>query len=95
MVINEIRLDPRSQTPDAPLVFRTGEPIIEGGHIVKEIKFFNPMVKPFNKNSEVVGAVYVVYFNEIPERRIIVAETVTSVEAVAEKFTKNAFELPD
>lgn len=94
MLINEIRLDPRSQTPDAPLVFRIDEPVIDGGHVVKEIKFFNPAVKPFNKSAEFIGPVYVIYFHNIPERRIIAAETVTSAEAVAVK-TGPAFDLPE
>ena len=87
MKINEIRLDPRSQTTDAPVVFRINEPVVEDGYVVEEIKFFNSLLKPFNKACEISGDVYVIYFKGIKERRIIRAETVTSVEAIADKFT--------
>jgi hypothetical protein len=95
LIITQIRLDPRSQTEDAPSVFTVGEPIFDGGQVVEKIKFFNPARNPFNSGVDTTSPVYVIYFEGIPERRVIREDSVSNFEAVAEKNLQQPIELPE
>jgi len=91
MKINEITINPQMTATGDPLRFRVNEAIeINGqpGHIVKKITY-NPVTRLFNKGLEVGNSCYTVYFNDIPERRIIMDNTVTSIEAVKDDNKKN------
>ena len=72
-----------------PLRFRVGQPVVEGGHVVEKVNF-HPPTKVFNNANEVLGCCYAVYFAGIPERRLVMADIVTSVEAVKETTKKAA-----
>lgn len=95
MQITVLGIDPRSQQPGEPTLFTVGKPVVENGYAVEDIKFYNPAIKPFNKGTEVVGPVYVVYFEGIPQRRVFPAFVVSSLEMVATKATEKQIELPD
>lgn len=92
MVITEITLDPQMALPDQPLQFRIGQPAIAGGHIVEKITY-NPDQALFNKGREVGEAVYAIFFEGIPERRVIKDRMVTSIELAKEK--KPEANIPD
>lgn len=84
MKINEITLNPQMLPPGDPSRLRVGIPVIEGGLVVEKITF-HPCSNLFNKGREVAIGCYAVFFVDIPERRIIMADTVSSVEVVTEK----------
>jgi hypothetical protein len=88
MEINEITLNPEKTIPGDPLRFRVGEPVVEGGHVVEKINF-HPENRTFNKGLEIGTACYAVYFENIPERRLVVADVITTVEAVKAQKTDN------
>ena len=87
MKINEITLNPQMLPPGDPSRLRVGIPVIEGGLIVEKITFY-PCNNLFNKGREVGTGCYAIFFVDIPERRIIMADTVSSVEVVTEKKKK-------
>jgi hypothetical protein len=84
MKISEINLYPDKQIPDGPLVIRVSDPIVDGGSIVEKINY-HPANRIFNKGLEVGKAGYVVYLEDIPDRRFIDEAMVSSVVASAEK----------
>lgn len=98
MKINEITINPQKVSNEDPLRFRIGTPVVEGGHLVEKITF-HPCSDLFNKGREVGTGSYAVFFEEIPERRLIMADIVVSAEIVAEKKKKveepNVPELPE
>lgn len=94
MKINEITLKPEMFPAGDPSRIRIGEAVIEGGHVVEKITF-HPASDVFNKGREVGGGSYAIFFEGIPERRIIMAETVSSVEVVVEKKKPVAEAVPD
>lgn len=87
MKINEITLNPQMLPPGDPSRLRVGTPVIEGGLVVEKITF-HPCNNLFNKGREIAIGCYAVFFVDIPERRIIMADTVSSVEVVTEKKKK-------
>ena len=97
MKINEINLNPQMIPNGDPSRFRIEEPVIEGGHTVEKI-IFNPNNNLFNKGHEVTTECYSIFFRDIPERRLVMANAVVSIEAVTEKKKKSdnvVPELPD
>ena len=94
MKINEITLKPEMFPAGDPSRIRIGEAVVEGGHVVEKITF-HPASDVFNKGREVGGGSYAVFFEGIPERRIIMAETVSSVEVVVEKKKPVTEAVPD
>ena len=100
MKITEITIDPTTTIPGDPLRFRVGDSVIEGGHVVEKITY-NPICNAFNKGLEIGVPCYAVFFDGIPERRLVVERVVTSVEVVKEaskKVTVNpesSVELPE
>lgn len=87
MQINEITLNPQMIPNEDPSRFRIEESPIEGGHVVEKI-VFNPDNNLFNKGREVSAGCYAIFFVDIPERRLIMANTVSSVEVVIENKKK-------
>jgi hypothetical protein len=83
MKINEISFYPHMVIDGDPLRLRVGHPAIEGGHVVEKINF-HPANREFNKGLEITGSSYAVYFEGIPERRIVLAGMVSQVEVVKE-----------
>ena len=97
MKINEISLKLHTVPAGNPLRFHVGEPIAEGGYIVEKINF-HPSSNLFNKGREVGAGCYSIFFLEGAERLLIMADTVSSVEVVAEKkktVDTNVPELPE
>lgn len=96
MKINEITLNPQTIPDGDPLRFRVGNPVVEGGHVVEKI-VFHPENNLFNKGREVSIGCYSVFFVDIPERRLILSNIISSLEVVAEKKKNDAVipELPD
>lgn len=94
MKISEITLNPQMFPAGDPSRLRVGEAVVEGGHVVEKITFC-PGNDVFNKGREVGGASYAVFFEGIPERRILMAETISSVEVVIEKKKPVAEDVPD
>lgn len=84
MKINEITLNPQMLPPGDPSRLRVGIPVIEGGLVVEKITFY-PCSDLFNKGREVGAGCYAVFFVDIPERRILMANTISSIEVVTEK----------
>lgn len=84
MKINEIVLNPQMVPDGDPLRFRIGEPIIEGGHVVEKISF-HPANNLFNKGREISTGCYGIFLVDIPERRLIMENIVSSAEVVTEK----------
>ena len=91
MKINEITLNPQMVPAGDPLRFRIGDPVIEGGHVVEKITFY-PDNNLFNKGREVSAGCYSIFFIEIPERRLVMSNTVSSVEVVTEKIRDYGFQ---
>ena len=83
MKINEISLDAQKVVPGSPTRFRVGSPVLEGGHIVEKINY-HPPTRVFNNGTETARSCYAVYFEGIPERRLIMEYMVAEVEAVKE-----------
>ena len=94
MKINEITLNPQMFPAGDPSRLRVGEAVVEGGHVVEKITFHSGN-DVFNKGREVGGGSYAVFFEGIPERRIIMAGTVSSLEVVVEKKKPVAEAVPD
>lgn len=93
MKINEITLNPQMVPNGDPLRFRVGESIIEGGHVVEKISF-HPSNNLFNKGREVSTGCYSIFLVDIPERRLIMENVVSSTEVVTEKKAK-AIDIPE
>lgn len=87
MKINEITLNPQMLPPGDPSRLRVGVPVIEGGLVVEKI-IFHPCSNLFNKGREVATGCYAIFFVDILERRILMADVVSSVEVVTEKKKK-------
>ena len=87
MKILELTLNPMMTIPGDPMRFRVGDPVVEGGRTVEKINF-HPPTGAFNKANEVAASCYAIYFVGIPERRLVMADVVTSVEAVKETTKK-------
>jgi len=96
MKINEITLKPQMIPNGDHLRFRVGDPVVEGGHIVEKILFY-PDNNLFNKGREVSTGCYSIFFVEISERRLVMSDTISSIEVVTEKKKKDNDipELPD
>lgn len=94
MKINEITLNPQMFPAGDPSRIRVGEVVVEGGHVVEKI-IFHPNNAVFNKGREVAGGSYAIFLEGIPERRVIMAEAVSSVEVVIEKKKPVAEDVPD
>lgn len=94
MKINEITLNPQMFPVGDPSRIRVGEAVVEGGHVVEKITF-HPASDVFNRGREVCGASYAVFFEGIPERRLLMAETISSVEVVIEKKKSGAEDVPE
>lgn len=95
MLINEIRLIPNMVGEGDPTVFRVGQEIIEGGHVVEKINY-HPTGRLFNKGLDFGVACYAVYFEGIPERRLIGEKVVYSAEVVKDTRGSEAnIQLPD
>lgn len=73
MKIVSIIRNPRHVPDGTPCDFRVGQPVVEGGHVVKQILFCNTGYK----NGPGVLPVYVVKYEAIPEvNQIPIAEVV-------------------
>lgn len=94
MKINEITLNPQTFPTGDPSRLRVGEAPVEGGHVVEKITF-HPSNNLFNKGREVGTGSYAVFFEEIPERRIIAADAVSSIEVVTEKKKTDDNHVPE
>lgn len=93
MRINEITLNPQMVPEGTPTRFRVGQSVIEGGHTIEKISFC-PENNIFNKGREISAGCYTIYFVGIPERRLIMANTLSSAEVVKETST-TVPELPE
>lgn len=94
MKITEITLNPQMVPEGDPIRFRIGTPVIEGGHIVEKI-LFCPQNNMFNRGREIATGCYTIYFENIPERRLIIADIISSVEVVKEQKDSTVPELPE
>lgn len=93
MKINQITLNPQKTPAGTALLFRVGEVAVDGGQVIEKITF-HPDNNLFNKGREVSAGCYSVFFEETPERNLIMASGVASIEVVTEK--KNIVpELPE
>lgn len=94
MKITEITLNPQMFPVGDPTRLRVGEAAVEGGHLVEKITF-HPSNDVFNKGREVSGGSYAVFFEGIPERRMIMEHAVSSAEVVIEKKKPEVADIPD
>lgn len=87
MRITEIRRRIGSVAEDAPTVFRVGEPVVEGGHVVADILYCRD---GYSKGAFGRDPVYAVKFEDVAEVRVIpVAEVVDlAVDPTAKKKGK-------